>query len=245
MMQPAGAALLRVTVPGLAAAEKITVSTAMPGLVVEEGCYRTAPDGTRQAVPESTIRVRGIVALLPDDAWHVLRHGSQVAFALGAAPGRYQRITSGGDEDQGYTVIREEVGLTHGEFARYAALLASLEDVEQPAGSVRGGKTRYDWRASDLEAFRRIYFEGVPESQGALIRHMQAWFASKGGPMPDESTLKLQLRDIWASAAGGPAIARISAAEIESAASRRSVGCCASRRWCLAPGAQHGPRRRT
>jgi hypothetical protein len=64
-------------------------------------------------------------------------------------------------------------------------------------GGVRGSLPHYDWEAARLEAFARIYFEGVPESFGALIRHVQAWFAKKGGKVPDESTMKRRLRDIW------------------------------------------------
>jgi hypothetical protein len=29
------------------------------------------------------------------------------------------------------------------------------------------------------------------------IRHVEAWFISKGGKVPDESTLKRRLRNIW------------------------------------------------
>ena len=29
------------------------------------------------------------------------------------------------------------------------------------------------------------------------IRHVEAWFVSKGGKVPDESTLKRRLRNIW------------------------------------------------
>jgi hypothetical protein len=182
----------------LVSAERITLSTAVPGLVVEEGRYEQLPDGTQKRVPESTVEVRGLVALLPGDGWYALRHGSQTVFALAAEPGRYRRIVSGGDEDRGYTVIREEVGVSHAEFARYTALLKSLEDLDRPDESGRGPHTIHAWRAADLEAFRRIYFEGVPESQGALVRHMAAWFASKGLKVPHESTLKRRMRDIWA-----------------------------------------------
>lgn len=191
-----GLSLLELAV--LVSEEKITVSTAIPGLMVEEGRYETAPDGTRQAVAESTTHVRGIVPLRPDDGWYVLRAGSQMIFSLGAEPGRYRRIVSGGDDERGYTVIREEVGVSHAELLRYDALLKSLDDEQATARPGRGGHSGYDWRAADLEAFRRIYFEGVPESQGALIRHVAAWFASRGGRVPDESTLKRQLRRIWA-----------------------------------------------
>jgi hypothetical protein len=194
-------ALLRLAVRDLAvlaSEQQITLSTAVPSILVEDGFFAELPNGSHQAMPESEDWVRGIVALQPDDAWYILRHGSKTILGLQAEAGRFRRIASGSDEERGYTVMREELGVTHTELARYAALLSSLDDVDPPARSARGGQDRYDWRAADLEAFRWIYFEGVPESQGALIRHMAAWFASRGGKVPNESTLKRQMRHIWA-----------------------------------------------
>ena len=49
-----------------------------------------------------------------------------------------------------------------------------------------------------LEVFRVIYFEGVPESKAALIRHVQKWFGDQGLKVPDESTLQKRLKNIWA-----------------------------------------------
>ena len=95
-------------------------------------------------------------------------------------------------------MIREEVGVPHTELLRYVALQKSLDDIEQAPRARRGAEDGYDWHAARLEAFRRIYFEGVPESQGALIRHVAAWFARQGPKVPDESTLKRRLRDVWA-----------------------------------------------
>lgn len=182
----------------LASEQKITLSIAVPSLLIEEGHYEELPDGSHQAVSASTSWVRGLVELRPDDAWYVLRHGSQTISGFAAEPGRFRRIVSGGDDERGYTVIREEVGVLHAELLRYDELLTSLDGEQATARPGRGGRSGHDWRAADLEAFRRIYFEGVPESQGALIRHMTAWFASRGGKVPDESTLKRQLRHIWA-----------------------------------------------
>jgi hypothetical protein len=47
------------------------------------------------------------------------------------------------------------------------------------------------------KARRAVYFEGVPPSFGALIRHIQAWYGAKGGRVPDESTLKRRLKKFW------------------------------------------------
>ncbi|MFM7612147.1 MAG: hypothetical protein ACKO9A_25145 [Alphaproteobacteria bacterium] len=78
---------------------------------------------------------------------------------------------------------------------RYLALEQSLEDVtpsERP--EKRRAPTAYDWEEAQLEAFRLVYFDGVPPSFGALIRHIQGWYIAKGGRVPHESTLKRRLR---------------------------------------------------
>ncbi len=177
---------------------KIKLCTAVPGLLIEEGRYEVAPDGsvTRRSPSESY--VRGLVDLRPEDAWYVLRTGSQVTHSLAAEAGRYRRIVSQDEYERGYSIVREEVGVRHEELKRYALLEESLDEiVHESRGSGRGSLPHYDWEAARLEAFARIYFEGVPESYGALIRHVQAWFAEKGGKVPDESTMKRRLRDIW------------------------------------------------
>lgn len=178
---------------------KLTLCTAVPGLRVEDGVLDVAPDGRVDRISTDRSYVRGLVDLRPEDAWYVLRAGSQAIRYLAAAEGCYRTLVGGGDDEHGYTVIREEVGVRHEELARYAA---SEAEPDAAAGASkaggRGSQPHYDWDAARLEAFRRIYFEGVPESYGALIRHLQAWFASRGGKVPDESTLKRRLRDIWA-----------------------------------------------
>ncbi|GIX11559.1 hypothetical protein FK498_00880 [Elioraea sp. Yellowstone] len=192
-----GLSLLDMSV--LASEGKVRLCTAVPGVRVEEGHYEIAPDGSTTWIAAVESYVRGLVDLRPEDAWYVLRSGSQVIFWLAAEAGRYRRLISTSEDDRGYTVIREEVGVRHEELKRYVALEESLDDFGHGArAGGRGSQPHYDWDAARLEAFRRIYFEGVPESFGALIRHIQAWFARQGGRVPDESTLKRRLRDIWA-----------------------------------------------
>ena len=192
-----GLSLLDMSV--LVSERKIQLCTAVAGLLVEDGHYEVALDGDAVPIPDDRLRVQGLVDLKPDDAWFVLRHGSQTIFWLAAEPGCYRRLVSTSDEDRGYTVIRDEVGVRHEEFARYAGIEQALDDVALGTkGGGRGSQPIYDWDAARLEACRMIYFEGVPDSFGALIRHVQGWFAEKGGRVPDESTMKRRLRDVWA-----------------------------------------------
>jgi hypothetical protein len=191
-----GLSLLDVSV--LVSEGKLTLCTAVPGLRVEDGMLEVGPDGRVDRVLTDRSYVRGLVDLQPEDAWYVLRAGSQTIRHLAAAEGCYRALVRGGDDEHGYTVIREEVGVRHEELARYtAAEVAPDGGARASKAGGRGSQPHYDWDAARLEAFRRIYFEGVPESYGALIRHLQAWFASRGGRVPDESILKRRLRDIW------------------------------------------------
>lgn len=183
----------------LVAEGELTLCTAVPGLRVQTGEWEHVEDGRWERLPGETVYVRGLIDLRPEDAWHVLRSGSQLVNALPAEEGRYRHIVGRHEDDLGYTVIREEIGVRHEELRRYEALDGAKDVVAfGPRPGVRGSLPRYDWDAARLEACRHIYFEGVPESYGALIRHIQAWFTEKGGPVPDESTLKRRLRDIWA-----------------------------------------------
>lgn len=182
----------------LVAEGKVTLSTAVGGLRVEEGYYEDDANGERFTIPEREIHVRGLVDLLPQDAWYALRHGSQVIFWLASDPAAYRRLVSRTEEDRGHTILREELGLRHEELVRVQAQPGGTDDAPTVAGAAgRASNSPYDWEAARLEACRWIYFEGVPPSFGALIRHLQAWFAEHGGKVPDESTLKRRLRDIW------------------------------------------------
>lgn len=192
-----GLSLLDMSV--LVSERKIQLCATVGKLLVEDGHFEIALDNTPTPIPTDRRYVQGLVDLRPEDAWYVLRAGSQTIFWLAAEPDCYRRLVSTGEDDRGYTVIREEVGVRHEELGRYAAIEAALDDqvLGTKAGG-RGSQPVYDWDAARLEACRLIYFEGVPPSFGALIRHVQGWFGEKGGRVPDESTMKRRLRDIWA-----------------------------------------------
>lgn len=181
----------------LVSERKVQICATVSRLLVEDGHYEVALDDTLQPIPAGRAYVQGLINLRPEDAWYVLRAGSQTISWLAAEDGCYRRLVSTSDDDRGYTVIRDEIGVRHGARA-LPAIEEALDDVALGTkGGGRGSQPIYDWDAARLEACRLIYFEGVPDSFGALIRHVQGWFA-EGGRVPDESTMKRRLRDIWA-----------------------------------------------
>ena len=60
-----------------------------------------------------------------------------------------------------------------------------------------GAPTRYDWDGFWVEVCRRIYEDGVPHTQGELIRLMLDWFTNTGRRIPDTSTLKKKVSPLW------------------------------------------------
>ena len=182
----------------LVAERRLQLSAVLGGISVEEGILESAPDGGTSTVPLGETFVHGLVELRPQDGWAILNGGSHVIHWLDAKPGQYRRLICKNYETHGILVTREDVGLRHEELMRYLALEQSLEDAP-PVGrqEKRRAPTAYDWEEAQLEAFRLVYFDGVPPSFGALIRHIQGWYIAKGGRVPDESTLKRRLRKFW------------------------------------------------
>ena len=182
----------------LVAERKLLLSAALGGILVEDGILQEQLDFGCTYLPLSQNFVHGLVDLRPEDGWEVLRAGSHTINLLTAEEGHYRRLINNKSQALGRLVTREDVGLRHEELMRYVVLEQSLENV---APSSRPEKRRapsaYDWEEVQLEAFRLVYFDGVPPSYGALIRHIQGWYIAKGGRVPDESTLKRRLRKFW------------------------------------------------
>jgi hypothetical protein len=60
-----------------------------------------------------------------------------------------------------------------------------------------GAPPRYNWDAFAGAVARRVHDEGMPESQGELIRDMLDWFATSFGAVPDESTVRRRVQGLW------------------------------------------------
>ena len=182
----------------LVAERKLLLSAALGGILVEDGILEEQLDFGCTYLPLCQHFVHGLVDLRPEDGWEVLRAGSHTINLLAAEKDHYRRLIDSKSNASGRLVTREDVGLRHEELMRYLAFEQSLEDVGPAVQQEkRRAPTAYDWEAAQLEAFRLVYFEGVPPSFGALIRHIQGWYIAKGGRVPDESTLKRRLKKFW------------------------------------------------
>lgn len=183
----------------LLAEKQIRLCTPVAGLPVEVGLWENEGGPDRYAVAEDRQLLTGLVDLRPQDALAAVRNGSVVLGWLDMPPPGYRRVIGQETERPGHEVSRDDLGIRHEDLERLVAMFGAEEDAaEQPAARGRGVQPTHDWDACRLEVFRLFYFEGVPESKAAMIRHVQAWFGEHGRKVPDESTLQKRLKDIWA-----------------------------------------------
>jgi hypothetical protein len=61
----------------------------------------------------------------------------------------------------------------------------------------RGAPPQFDWDDFWVEVCHTVYVDGVPDSQGALVRRMDQWFAERMMKPPSTSTLKKKLIPLW------------------------------------------------
>jgi hypothetical protein len=144
------------------------------------------------------------VDLFPEDAWWALDAGSQTVFRLKAPADEYIEPASHGDEDRGLTVALKDLVVAHAEFERFQTDQGLAPEAPQPDFAAvpalptvtRGATPKFDWDAFWREVARSLLFDGVPESQAALVRRMEAWFGTRG-EHPDSSTIKKKLSPLW------------------------------------------------
>ena len=85
----------------------------------------------------------------------------------------------------------------HGLFGHHSANNdhGPAKTSEAPVGQ-SGAPARYDWNAFAGAVARRVHDEGMPASQGELVRDMLDWFAASGR-VPDESTVRRRVQALW------------------------------------------------
>jgi hypothetical protein len=186
-----------VDIGALVVERQLRVCTPAAGLLVEFGLWENEGSVDQYAVAEEVREVSGLVDLRPQDALAIIRSGGAPIEFLDAPSGSYRRIIRTEGDPPGLAVRRDELGVRH-EVLQKLADEFGIDLVGTMALPRLGALRTHDWDACILEVFRLFYFEGVPESKAALIRHVQAWFASQGQKVPDESTLQKKLKDIWA-----------------------------------------------
>lgn len=196
--------LMRPDVAAFALGGELQVSVAVARLPVEIGLWEHTPDGDRFQIPSARRIISGLVDLLPEDAWRVLEAGTQTVNWLKAPEGEYIEPTLNSASDNGLTVDPRDLAISHAELERFQ----DLHGLVQPptiSGNIsaifastmpRGAVPRFDWDGFWREVARSLLFEGVPESQAALVRRMEIWFAARN-QQPDTSTLKKKLSPLW------------------------------------------------
>lgn len=180
---------------GVMAAEgQLRLCVPVAGLRVEIGEWEEDGDGHSYRIPHGYRMLNGLAAVHALDGWTILRSGSSVLTSLWAEPGHYISIETGDPDYAGLEVTRDELGICREEWRRLEAQEAG---PEAPPKARRGVQATHDWDACWLEFARTVFFDGVPPSKGALIRHLQGWFAAQGRKVPDESTLQRRFTAAW------------------------------------------------
>lgn len=191
-------------IAAFALSSELQLSVAVARLPVTVGIWDQTPDGDWFQIPSGRKLINGLVDLLPEDAWWAIQQGTQTIQRLKAPDGEYIEPDSLNESGFVLTVAANDIAVSHAELERFQ----DLHGLAQPpaiSGNIsaifastmpRGAVPRFDWDGFWREVARSLLFEGVPESQAALVRRMEIWFAARN-QQPDTSTLKKKLSPLW------------------------------------------------
>lgn len=109
---------------------------------------------------------------------------------------------------KGITITAPEVLVTRAEVERFERQhdlwtspapreIKPTERPERHRAVSPGAPPQYDWNAFTGAVARRVHDEGMPASQGELIRDMLDWFGATFGSVPDESTVRRRVQGLW------------------------------------------------
>jgi hypothetical protein len=107
---------------------------------------------------------------------------------------------------EGVAISAPEVLVTHAEVERFERQHRICGDptpseinhsCRPEVGRGSGAPPRYNWNAFAGAVARRIHDQGMPASQGELIRDMLDWFGTTFGAVPDESTVRRRVQALW------------------------------------------------
>lgn len=177
-------------------ANTLVLSARVMGVRVEVGVYEELNDGVLERIPDGFETLIGTPDLHVRDAWAALKTGQARVFAFRLGDVDRYMVPVDGD---GVQVLAEDLVVRLEEVERFdrkgrpSATLAVVPGPRQP----RGKPARYDWDAFWVEVCRRVHEEGLPDTQGALVRHMLDWFAETGRDVPDDSTVKKKIAPLW------------------------------------------------
>ncbi|MGE0751467.1 MAG: hypothetical protein AB7K64_12885 [Variibacter sp.] len=107
------------------------------------------------------------------------------------------------EPNEGLVVMPADVLVTRTETLRFErkhtpneAATSESQARRRPPGP--GVPPKYDWDTFFAAMTRRIFVDGLPKTQGELVREMLDWFQSRNGEnTPDESTVRRKIAIVW------------------------------------------------
>lgn len=144
-------------------------------------------------------RVAGLVNIDPTDILPMFRR-----CGTGPQEAHLQRIQPEGSESWLY-ITSPELGVvvSIGDLMLLGRDVLQFEIANDLFGRVAGGAGLgsdgdYDWAAMYVEIVRRVFEEGLPNSQAEWVRELQDWFSlrTEDGKFPDEKSVRLRIAPI-------------------------------------------------
>lgn len=107
------------------------------------------------------------------------------------------------EPNEGLEVTSADVLVTRTETLRFEhkhppseVAISESQARRRPPGP--GVPPKYDWDTFFAAMTRRIFVEGLPKTQGELVREMLDWFQSRSDQQtPDESTVRRKVALVW------------------------------------------------
>lgn len=170
--------------------DELTISATVAGLRVQYGSIEEVDAGEFVRMPEGQRYLIGTVDIHRDDAWRILREGSQSIRSLKAPQGTFQEI-----HDDEHVIHRDDLVICRAEMERFEKVLGVTPAPETQGR--RGAPQRFDWDSFWIEVCRIVHEDGIPLTQSELVRRMNEWFDTHDRASPDESTVKKKLKPLW------------------------------------------------
>jgi len=179
---------------------ELTIAAVLAGLHLEYGTFEERAAGNCIRVPLGSRHHTGPIDLLPSDGWHAIEEGQRKVSHFRTEPNHYLEIPRQPGVDVYFLVRRGALVLKYAEVVRFETahgitpVAAAFPDL---APTRRGARPQFDWDDFWVEVCHTVYVDGVPASQGALVRQMDKWFAEHATKPPATSTVKKKLIPLW------------------------------------------------
>ncbi len=181
-------------------AGELVISAVVAGLHLEYGILAERTPGHWEQAPLGTRHHTGPIDLLPSDGWHVIENGEWKIRHFRTELNHYVAVQPEEGPDAHIVVRRRALVLSRTEVLRFEAvngITATPVVTPDPGFTRRGPHPRFDWDVFWVEVCHTVFVDGLPRSQGALVRQMDQWFAAHAEKPPATSTVKKKLIPLW------------------------------------------------